>query len=72
MKVTHTVLVTPQVIQRIEKLNTPYSQLMVSLLNFFTESYEKVFFFKYPPLHDPVAMACVINPSIFQVSVMTH
>lgn len=65
LEVTHTVLVTPGVLDRVGTAS-PFRQLMSSLLTFFAESYSKVFGFRDPPLHDPVAVAYVVAPHLFQ------
>jgi len=64
LEVSHTALVTPNVVERIAKMNSNFSRLAVDLLHFFADSYKKVFGFEFPPLHDPLAVAYVINPSI--------
>jgi len=65
LEVTHTALVTYDVESRIREMNSPFSTLLVDLLHFFTQTYRDVFGFEYPPLHDPVAVAFVIDSSIF-------
>jgi inosine-uridine nucleoside N-ribohydrolase len=65
IEVTHTALVTPSVISRVKALDSPFGQLCVDLLNFFGETYKRVFYFDFPPLHDPLAVAYVIEPSLF-------
>jgi len=37
---------------------------------FFSDTYKKVFKFEYPPLHDPLAVSYVIDPSIFDTELM--
>jgi len=66
LEVSHTALVTSEVIERIRDMKTPFSALCVDLLMFFMKQYKEVFGFEHPPLHDPVAVAYVINPSLFQ------
>jgi len=46
-------------------MGSPFAQLMVGLLRFFAQTYKDVFSFDNPPLHDPLAIAYVIDPSIF-------
>jgi inosine-uridine nucleoside N-ribohydrolase len=69
LNVTHQALVTPGVLDRIAALGTPLARICVDLLTFFTGSYRRVFGFDAPPLHDPVAVARVIEPAL--VPVMT-
>ncbi len=40
---------------------------MQQLLLFFAATYRRVFKFEHPPLHDPVAVAYVIAPQLFEV-----
>jgi inosine-uridine nucleoside N-ribohydrolase len=40
---------------------TPLARICVDLLTFFAGSYRRVFGFDAPPLHDPVAVARVID-----------
>lgn len=50
----------------ITRAATPFRQLLVSLLEFFSATYRDVFgFVNGPPLHDPCAVAYVINPGLF-------
>ena len=71
VELTHTALVTPDVLNRISTElvdDTPFVQLIKQLLLYFAESYKTVFKFDSPPLHDPCAVAYVIAPELFQVS----
>ncbi|KAG8900865.1 Uridine nucleosidase 1 [Tulasnella sp. 403] len=45
---------------------TPLRHTLSSLLQFFTKSYRSVFRFDGPPLHDPLTVAYVIRPDLFQ------
>ena len=70
VELTHTALVTPDVLNRISAElvgNTPFLHLVKQLLLYFAESYKTVFKFDNPPLHDPCAVAYVIAPEMFQV-----
>ena len=67
LEVTHNcALVDESVLNRINQMNTPFSAFIVELLLFFKQSYLDVFKFPDPPLHDPCAVAYVINESIFE------
>lgn len=70
LEVTHTALVDPLVLERISTMNTPFSKLIVELLLFFKQTYRDVFRFEHPPLHDPCAVAYVIDPSLFDSEFM--
>ena len=64
LNVTHQALATPDVLDRIAALDTPLSRICVDLLTFFADSYRRVFGFSAPPVHDPVAVARVIDPAL--------
>jgi len=64
LNVTHQALATRAVLDRIAALGTPLARICVELLTFFADRYRRVFGFDAPPLHDPVAVALVIDPSV--------
>jgi len=68
LEVTHTALCTPRVLERIQSIGDASSLMItktIELLTFFADTYKKVFKFSDPPLHDPCAVAYVLDPSIF-------
>jgi inosine-uridine nucleoside N-ribohydrolase len=65
LEVTHTALATEPVLERILRMNSPYASMVVDLLCFFKQTYLDVFNFASPPLHDPCAVAYIINPDMF-------
>lgn len=67
LNVTHQALATPDVIERLRALGTPMGDLCIELLTFFSASYLRTWGFTSPPLHDPVAVARVIDPSLVEV-----
>ncbi|MGH3447386.1 MAG: nucleoside hydrolase [Nocardioidaceae bacterium] len=64
LNVTHQARVTPAVLERLRELGTPLSGICVELMTFFTAAYQGLFSFDSPPLHDPVAVARVIDSSV--------
>lgn len=64
LNVTHQVLVSDTVLGRLRDVDTPLAALCVDLVTFFARTYRDVFGFEYPPLHDPLAVARVIDPSL--------
>ena len=77
LELTHQAKATPDVIARIEALGTPLARFVVEMLGFFAETYRQRNGFDGPPLHDPCAVAYVIDPSLFEtravrVDVETH
>jgi inosine-uridine nucleoside N-ribohydrolase len=61
---THEALVTPDVVQRLEAIGTDVAQVCVGLMTFFARTYRDVFAMPHPPLHDPVAVARVLDPTL--------
>ena len=63
--VTHTVLATTKVVEKLNKENK-FESLVIKLLYFFKETYEHVFNFEAPPVHDPVAAYYIVHPEEFE------
>ena len=77
LDLTHQALATPAVLQRIAALGTPVSRLAVQLMEFFRETYRRNSGFDSPPVHDPCAVARVIDPKVMHcvdafVAIETH
>jgi inosine-uridine nucleoside N-ribohydrolase len=66
LEVTHQALATDAVLDRIAALGSPVAGMSVALMRFFAETYERVFGMSAPAVHDPCAVAAVIQPSIVQ------
>ncbi|WP_336923445.1 nucleoside hydrolase [Aquipuribacter sp. SD81] len=64
---THLALVTPDVVARLDAIGTPVARVCVELMTFFATTYRDVFAMPHPPLHDPVAVARVLDPSLVPV-----
>lgn len=64
LDVTHQALATDEVLAALRALDTPLAALVVDLLGFFAERYKSLWGFPAPPVHDPVAVARVIDPTI--------
>ncbi|MFF3291326.1 nucleoside hydrolase [Streptomyces sp. NPDC003023] len=64
LDVTHQALVTPDVLARLERLDTRLSRTCAELMTYFAAAYRRLWGFAAPPLHDPVAVARVIDPEI--------
>lgn len=70
LEVTHRALATDAVIERIAAFDTPVARMSVALLRYFAETYERVFGFPAPAVHDPCAVAAIIDPSVVTTKVM--
>ena len=64
LEVTHRALATDAVIERIAALDSSVSEMAVALMRFFAETYERVFGFDAPAVHDPCAVAAIIDPAL--------
>ncbi|MCU1478525.1 MAG: nucleoside hydrolase [Subtercola sp.] len=67
LDLTHQALATPDVAAAIEAVGTPPARFVGELLEFFGETYREHQGFDYPPVHDPCAVAYVIDPSVMTV-----
>jgi inosine-uridine nucleoside N-ribohydrolase len=66
LEVTHRALATPEILDRIAALGTPVAAVAVDLMRYFAETYERVFGFDAPAVHDPCAVAAVVDHTVVQ------
>lgn len=66
LDLTHQALATPEVVERIAAINTKPAKFVVELLAFFGKMYKQAQGFDYPPVHDPCAVAYVIDPTLIE------
>ena len=64
LNVTHQALATEAVLERLGALGTPLADTVVRLLGFFRDRYRDLWGMPAPPVHDPVAVARVIDPEL--------
>jgi pyrimidine-specific ribonucleoside hydrolase len=64
LDVTHQALATEPVLDDLRAVGTPLALLVVDLLGFFADRYQSLWGFPAAPVHDPVAVARVIDTSI--------
>ncbi len=67
LDVTHQALATPEVVAAIAAVDTAPARFVVELLDFFGSTYRHAQGFEHPPVHDPCAVALVIDPSVMTV-----
>ncbi|MBO0982775.1 nucleoside hydrolase [Rathayibacter sp. SD072] len=67
LDVTHRALATEDVVARFRGVDSEVGRFCVGLLDFFAASYRDAQGFDAPPVHDPVAVAYVIDPSVLEV-----
>ena len=68
LDVTHEALATPNVAATIAAVDTGPARFVGELLEFFGETYKDQQGFEYPPVHDPCAVAFVIDRSVMSVT----
>src|SRR5438270_11260924 len=66
LEVTHQALATDEVLARLRAVDRAVANFAADLLIFFGDTYRNVFGFPAPPVHDPCAVAAVIDPDILQ------
>ncbi|GIG25885.1 nucleoside hydrolase [Cellulomonas denverensis] len=64
LDLTHQALATPEVVEQIAQIGTGPARFVVELLEFFGEMYQEAQGFEHPPVHDPCAVAYVIDPEV--------
>ena len=64
LEVTHQAVATPEVLARIAAVGTASARLVLELLEFYGGTYRDRQGFAAPPVHDPCAVAYVIDPTV--------
>ncbi|GLK17632.1 nucleoside hydrolase [Herbiconiux flava] len=64
LDLTHQALATPEVRERIRAIDTAPARFVEELLEFFAGTYLEAQGFLHPPVHDPCAVARVIDPDV--------
>jgi purine nucleosidase len=67
LKVSHTCLIDASVREKVANPHSDFGKLIVGFFDFFQSTYLEVFDMPHPPLHDPLAVAYVISPELFQL-----
>lgn len=70
LDVTRKVLCLPEVVERMDKVGNKASRLFVDLMTFFNKSQKEVFGWAGGPLHDPVTIAYLIDPTVLTTKAM--
>lgn len=70
LDVTRQVLCYPSIVERMGKVGNTASKLFVDLMGHFCKSQKEVFGWEGGPLHDPVTIAYLIDPSVVELKPM--
>jgi purine nucleosidase/pyrimidine-specific ribonucleoside hydrolase len=66
LNVTHRALANDEIIAQFHGMGSRLGTVCAELMTFFAGTYRRVFGFEHPPVHDPIAVAAVIEPSILR------
>jgi purine nucleosidase/pyrimidine-specific ribonucleoside hydrolase len=64
LNVTHQAPATTEIIAEFRQMGTRLGTVCADLMTFFAGTYLREFGFEHPPVHDPIAVAAVLDPSI--------
>ena len=65
LDLTHQALATPKVEEKLAALGTATGDFVVALFDAFRKNYQDAQGFDNPPVHDPCAVAYLIDPTVF-------
>ena len=54
--------------RRLEEIGSPIARFMIELMRYFRDAYRAAAGLEDPPVHDPCAVAYVIDPTLFEVA----
>ena len=66
LNLTHQALATPEVVTRMAGMDHAVGQTCAAWMGFFGASYNRVWDFDAPPVHDPCTIAVLIHPDLIQ------
>lgn len=67
LDVSRKVLCTPDIVERMSKINNNASRLFKDLMGHFCKTQKEIFGWNGGPLHDPLTIAYLIKPEIFKM-----
>lgn len=66
LNLTHQALATPEVVSQMQAMDHPVGQTCAAWMGFFGDSYERIWEFDSPPVHDPCTIAALVDPDVIQ------
>lgn len=66
LNLTHQALANPEVVERMAAMNHTVGQTCAAWMGFFGASYNRVWEFSAPPVHDPCTIAAIIEPDVIE------
>lgn len=66
LNLTHQALATQDVVERMRTIPTAVGQTCAAWMGFFGDSYERIWEFDAPPVHDPCTVAALIDAAVIE------
>ena len=66
LNLTHQALATPAVVERMRAMNHVVGRVCAEWMGFFGSSYNRIWEFDAPPVHDPCTVAALIDPDVIE------
>lgn len=66
LNLTHQALATPEVVERMSAMPHEVGRTCAAWMGFFGDSYERIWEFEAPPVHDPCTIAALLDPDVIQ------
>ncbi len=66
LNLTHQALATPAVIERMSAMPHEVGRTCAAWMGFFGDSYERIWEFAAPPVHDPCTIASLLDPDVIR------
>ncbi|MBC7632537.1 nucleoside hydrolase [Aeromicrobium sp.] len=64
LNLTHQALATPEVVERMSAMPHEVGKTCAAWMGFFGDSYERIWEFAAPPVHDPCTIAALLDPDV--------
>ena len=66
LNLTHQALATPEVVERMSAMPHEVGRTCAAWMGFFGDSYERIWEFTAPPVHDPCTIAPLLDPDVIR------
>jgi pyrimidine-specific ribonucleoside hydrolase len=66
LNLTHQALATPEVVERMAAMRHEVGRTCAAWMGFFGDSYERIWEFAAPPVHDPCTIAALLDPDVIR------
>ena len=64
LNLTHQALATPEVVERMSAMRHDVGRTCAAWMGFFGDSYQRIWEFSAPPVHDPCTIASLLDPDV--------